>query len=45
VVLLISRQAGKTTLARQIVSNWPDGSVYLFLERPADRLKLEDADS
>ena len=45
VVLLGPRQVGKTTLARQIASQWPGGSVYLDLERPADRLRLEDADS
>ena len=45
VVLLGPRQVGKTTLARQIAASWPDGSVYLDLERPADRLRLDDADS
>ncbi|MDB5847835.1 MAG: ATPase, partial [Rhodoferax sp.] len=45
VVLLGPRQVGKTTLAREIESNWPSGSVYLDLERPADRLRLADADS
>ena len=45
VVLLGPRQVGKTTLARQIAAGWPDGSVYLDLERPADRLRLDDADS
>ena len=45
VVLLGPRQVGKTTLARQIAADWPDGSVYLDLERPADRLRLDDADS
>jgi predicted AAA+ superfamily ATPase len=45
VVLLGPRQVGKTTLARQIASDWPGGAVYLDLERPADRLRLEDADS
>lgn len=45
VVLLGPRQVGKTTLARQIASDWPGGSVYLDLERPADRLRLDDADS
>jgi len=44
-VLLGPRQVGKTTLARQIASDWPGGAVYLDLERPADRLRLEDADS
>lgn len=45
VVLLGPRQVGKTTLARRIAANWPGGSVYLDLERPADRLRLDDADS
>ncbi|MEI8169279.1 MAG: ATP-binding protein [Rhodoferax sp.] len=44
VVLLGPRQVGKTTLARQIASNWHGGAIYLDLERPADRLRLEDAD-
>lgn len=44
VVLLGPRQVGKTTLARQIASDWPGGAVYLDLERSADRLRLEDAD-
>lgn len=45
VVLLGPRQVGKTTLARAIASDWPGGAVYLDLERPADRLRLEDADT
>lgn len=45
VVLLGPRQVGKTTLARRIASNWPGDAVYLDLERPADRLRLEDADA
>ena len=45
VVLLGPRQVGKTTLARQIANDWPSGAVYLDLERPADRLRLDDADS
>lgn len=45
VVLLGPRQVGKTTLARQIARDWPGGAVYLDLERPADRLRLEEADS
>ena len=45
VVLLGPRQVGKTTLAREIESDWPAGAVYLDLERPADRLRLQDADS
>ena len=45
IVLLGPRQVGKTTLARQIAASWPGGTVYLDLERPADRLRLDDADS
>lgn len=45
VVLLGPRQVGKTTLARSIAERWPGGAVYLDLERPADRLRLEDADT
>lgn len=44
VVLLGPRQVGKTTLAKAIAATSP-GAVYLDLERPADRLKLEDADT
>lgn len=45
VVLLGPRQVGKTTLAKQIASAWPGEVVYLDLERPADRLRLQDADT
>ncbi len=45
VMLLGPRQVGKTTLARQIAADWPGGAVYLDLERPADRLRLDDADT
>ena len=45
VVLLGPRQVGKTTLALQVSANWPAGSTYLDLERPADRLRLDDADA
>ena len=45
VVLLGPRQVGKTTLARALAKDWPGGAVYLDLERPADRLRLEDADT
>ena len=44
-VLLGPRQVGKTTLARTLAKDWPGGAVYLDLERPADRLRLDDADS
>jgi predicted AAA+ superfamily ATPase len=45
VVLLGPRQVGKTTLALELAQSWPSGSTYLDLERPADRLRLDDADS
>ena len=46
VVLLGPRQAGKTTLARSIAAGrQKDGAIYLDLERPADRRRLEDADA
>ncbi len=45
VVLLGPRQVGKTTLARQMAAHWPSGSIYLDMERPADRLRLDDADA
>lgn len=44
VVLLGPRQAGKTTLARQI-ADARQGTVYLDLEAPADLRKLDDARS
>ena len=44
-VLLGPRQVGKTTLARTLAKDWPGGAVYLDLERPADRLRLDDADT
>jgi uncharacterized protein len=44
VVLLGPRQVGKTTLARRIAADWPTGAVYLDMERPADRQRLDDAD-
>ncbi len=45
VALLGPRQVGKTTLALKIGASWPEGSVYLDLERPADLRRLEDADA
>lgn len=44
VVLLGPRQVGKTTLALEAARHWPTASIYLDLERPADRMKLDDAD-
>jgi predicted AAA+ superfamily ATPase len=45
VVLLGPRQVGKTTLAREIASKGQRPSVYLDLERPVDRRRLQDADA
>lgn len=45
VFLLGPRQVGKTTLARKLADTWPNGAVYLDLERPADRRRLDDADA
>jgi predicted AAA+ superfamily ATPase len=44
-VLLGPRQVGKTTLARRVAKGWPTGAVYLDMERPADRRRLDDADA
>ena len=44
-VLLGPRQVGKTTLARALSQSWQGDSIYLDLERPSDRVRLEDADS
>jgi predicted AAA+ superfamily ATPase len=44
-VLLGPRQVGKTTLARQIAASWPQGAVYLDLELPSDRRRLDDAEA
>lgn len=44
VVLIGPRQVGKTTLARQIAAERVN-AVYLDLERPADRQRLDDADA
>ncbi|MEY3231741.1 MAG: hypothetical protein RL689_1830 [Planctomycetota bacterium] len=41
-MLLGPRQVGKTTLAMEVAARVP--SVYLDLERPADRAKLSDAE-
>jgi hypothetical protein len=45
VVLFGPRQVGKTTLARRIAAGRGPAAVYLDLERPADRRRLEDADA
>lgn len=44
-VLLGPRQVGKTTLARKIAATWAGPSIYLDMERPADRARLDDADT
>lgn len=44
VALLGPRQAGKTTLAREVGDTLP-GSVYLDLESPSDRQKLLDPEA
>lgn len=43
VALLGPRQAGKTTLALEVASGRP--SLYLDLEAPSDRAKLDDAEA
>jgi uncharacterized protein len=43
-VLLGPRQVGKTTLARSLANAWKSGAVYLDMERPADRARLDDPD-
>jgi uncharacterized protein len=45
VVLLGPRQVGKTTLARKIATDWPGGAIYLDIERPADKRRLDYADA
>ncbi|HSW27902.1 MAG TPA: AAA family ATPase, partial [Longimicrobiales bacterium] len=45
VVVLGPRQVGKTTLARRITADAVGEAVYLDLERPADRRRLDDADA
>ena len=45
VALIGPRQIGKTTMALDVADTWPEGAVYLDLERPADRRRLDAADS
>ena len=45
VVLLGPRQVGKTTLARQIAAERKERALYLDLERPSDRRRLDDPDA
>ena len=42
--LIGARQVGKTTLAKAVAKSWQAESVYLDLERPADRARLADAE-
>ncbi|MBN2681723.1 MAG: ATP-binding protein [Bacteroidales bacterium] len=42
-VIIGARQVGKTTLAKELLSNIND-SLYLDLEKPSDRVKLTDAE-
>ena len=44
VAIVGPRQVGKTSLARHLASLWPQPSVYLDLENPADLNKLSDPD-
>ncbi len=44
VALLGPRQCGKSTLAREILKQFPD-ALMLDLERPADRMVLEEAEA
>lgn len=45
VCVLGPRQVGKTTLAKRLAQTVKKPVLYLDLERPADRLKLQDAES
>lgn len=45
VVILGSRQVGKTTLAKQIATKRKGGWVYLDLESPSDVARLSDAEA
>lgn len=45
VVMLGPRQVGKTTLARHLASQRKEAALYLDMERPADRRRLQDADA
>ncbi len=45
VAILGPRQVGKTTLAKQLAAAHPDTTLYLDLEKPADRNRLADAHS
>jgi uncharacterized protein len=42
VAVLGPRQIGKTTLAREIAASLPGEAVYLDLESPTDRIKLDE---
>jgi uncharacterized protein len=36
------RQCGKSTLARKVISGWGGATVYLDMERPSDRRRMQD---
>jgi len=44
VALLGPRQCGKSTLAKEIISKFPE-AIYLDLERPSDLMKLQDPEA
>jgi predicted AAA+ superfamily ATPase len=44
VVLLGPRQVGKTTLAQQVAAQRKHRAIYLDMERPCDRRRLDDAE-
>ncbi len=43
VAILGPRQVGKTTLAKQLAAGRKGASIYLDMEKPADRNRLQDA--
>jgi len=45
VAVLGPRQVGKTTLAREIAASLPSKAIYLDLESPTDRAKLDEPES
>lgn len=42
VAILGARQVGKTTLARQVMGEWPEASTIFDLENPVDLARLAD---
>lgn len=45
VAIVGPRQVGKTTLAKSLLANWEQPTLYLDLELESDRRKLEDAET